>query len=136
MRTLPFETHPKPRILRQFSAAWLVFFLLLAASQTWRHKHPTAGAVLAIIALLGILGLVKPKTMRPLFVIASAITYPIGWVVSLVMLAIMFYGVVTPVAFFMRLRGRDVLQLRNQNQESFWITRHDPPPPEQYLKGF
>ncbi|HXT11017.1 MAG TPA: SxtJ family membrane protein [Candidatus Angelobacter sp.] len=136
MRTLAFETNPSPRVLRQFSAAWLVFFLLLAASQTWRHANRTAGVVLAAIALLGIIGLIKPKTMRPLFVIASAITFPIGWVVSLVMLAIMFYGIVTPVALFMRLRGRDLLQLRKKDQESFWIARRGQPPPEQYLKQF
>ena len=134
MRTLPFETNPSPRILRQFSAAWLGFFLLLAADKTWRHANPTAGAVLGAIAALGILGLVKPKTIRPLFIAASAVTFPIGWVISLVMLAIMFYAIVTPVALFMRLRGRDALQLRNKNQESFWIARGDPPPPEQYLK--
>jgi hypothetical protein len=128
---------PTARVLRQFAAAWLVFFLLLAANQIWRRGHTSAGCVLAAISLIGIVGLVKPNALRWLFLVASMVAFPIGWVVSLVMLAIMFYGVVTPVALFWRLRGRDLLQLRGKKeQSSFWIRRDAQPMPEQYLKQF
>jgi hypothetical protein len=128
---------PTARVLRQFAAAWLVFFLLLAANQIWRRGHTSAGCVLAAISLIGIIGLIKPNALRWLFLVASAVAFPIGWVVSLVMLAIMFYGVVTPVALFWRLRGRDLLQLRDiKEQSSFWVHRDAQPAAERYLKQF
>ena len=137
MGSFPFPTKPTTRVLRQFAGAWLVCFLLLAANQIWRRGHVPAGCGLGIAALVGIVGLIKPNVVRLLFLTASVVAFPIGWVVSFVMLAVMFYGVVTPVAFFWRLRGRDLLQLRaKKDQSSFWIPRGAEPPPERYLKQF
>jgi len=131
------QTKPSSRVLRQFAAAWLVFFLLLAANQIWRRGHISIGCVLAIVSLVGIAGLIKPNAIRWLFVAASIVAFPIGWVVSQIMLAILFYAVVTPIGLFWRWRGRDVLQLRRKKDPStFWIDREAEPPPEQYLKQF
>ena len=137
MSPFPFPTRPSTRVLRQFAAAWLVFFLSLAANQIWRRGNMPAGCALGVVALVGIVGLVKPNALRLLFIVASAVAFPIGWVMSLVMLAIMYYGVVTPVALFWRLRGRDVLQVRDgKDQSSFWIRREAQPTPERYLRQF
>ncbi len=131
------QTKPSIHVLRQFAAAWLVFFLLLAANQIWRRGHIPAGRALAVVALIGIIGLIKPNALRWLYVAASVVAFPIGWVVSQIMLAVLFYVVVTPMGFFWRGRGRDVLQLRPKKQQStFWITRDTEPPPERYLKQF
>jgi hypothetical protein len=133
----PFTTRPTPRVLRQFAGTWLVFFLLLAANQIWRRGNIFAGCVLGTVALIGIVGLIKPNALRWLFIVASAVAFPIGWVVNLLMLAIMFYGVITPVALFWRLRGRDVLRLRDRkNESSFWTHRDAEPAAERYLKQF
>jgi len=131
------QTKPSARVLRQFAAAWLVFFLVLATNQVWRRGHPSIGCVLAVVSLAGIVGLIKPNAVRWLFVAASVLAFPIGWVVSQIMLVILFYGVVTPIGLFWRWRGRDVLQLRRKKEQStFWTTRDAQPPPERYLKQF
>ena len=131
------QTKPSTRVLRQFAAAWLVFFFLLAANQVWRRGHVSVGCVLGVVSLAGVIGLIKPTAVRWLYVAASVLAFPIGWVVSQIMLAVLFYGVVTPIGFFWRWRGRDVLQLRpKKDQPTFWITRDTEPPPERYLKQF
>jgi hypothetical protein len=132
---IPFR--PTRRVLRQFAAAWLVFFLLMAANQWWRHRHQTAGLILGAVALLGIVGLFKPQALRWLFVGATVATFPIGFVVSHILLGAMFYLVFTPLALVFRLRGRDELQLRRRHdKKTFWVTRADPPPAGRYLKQF
>ena len=137
MGLIVFQTKPTPRVLRQFAGAWLVFFLALAANQIWRRGHLPAGIALAVVALIGIVGLIKPSSVRLLFIATSAAAFPIGWLVSQIALLIMFYGVVTPMAFFWRMRGRDTLQLRAKpDQSSFWIHREEEPKPERYLKQF
>ena len=51
--------------------------------------------------------------LRPLFIGLSAVTMPIGIVVSYTVLAVVFYGVLTPIGLVMRLFGRDTMQRRN-----------------------
>src|SRR5689334_7256673 len=105
---------PTNRILRQFAAAWLVVFLAMGLRQVLGHGSPTTGYVLCAVAAVGVLGLVIPRAVRWLFVGATIVAFPIGWVVTLVMLAIMFYLILTPVGWLFRLRGRDLLQLRSE----------------------
>ena len=51
-------------------------------------------------------------------------------IVSPVVLAIMFYGVVTPMGVLMRAFGKDSLRLRrSESTQSYWIKR-DPPGPK------
>ena len=128
---------PTPRMLRQFAAAWLAFFLILSAVALWKRHNPPMSSALAVVALLGIAGLMKPNLARVPFIVASCVTYPIGWLVSQIVLALLFYGVITPIGFFLKIRGRDVLQLRGESkQSSFWIKRGPPPAPDRYLKPF
>jgi len=128
---------PTPRVLRQFAAAWLVFFLAVAAQQMFLRSRATAAGVLGAIALIGLVGLVKPSAVRWLFVGATVAAFPFGWVVTQVVLAVMFYVVLTPLALVFRWRGRDELQLRPKpEQTSFWVTRHPERDVRRYLKQF
>lgn len=124
-------------MLRQFAAAWLVVFLAAALRQALGHGHITVGCVLGGLSLIGLLGVLKPALVRWLFIGATVIAFPIGWVVTQVTLLIMFYLIVTPVAFVFRVCGRDALQLRPRSNEStFWTRRGDPPEARRYLKQF
>jgi hypothetical protein len=118
----PFK--PDDRMLRQFSALWIVFFGALAARQ-YHHQHQTAALILAVLAVtLGPLGIVLPRAMKPIFIGWMYLAYPIGWVVSRVVLGLIFYGLFTPVACFFRLTGRDALRLKPQPQAaSCWVPK-------------
>ena len=135
MKLADLPLNPPPRMLRQFAGAWLVVFTAFALkSGVMQSTH--AGLVLGGLALIGVAGLVAPRSVRALFVVASVVAFPIGWMVSQLVLALMFYGVLTPLALWFRLRGRDPLQLRKRERPTFWIDRGASPPPERYLKQF
>ncbi|HLZ54979.1 MAG TPA: hypothetical protein VKS19_10905 [Verrucomicrobiae bacterium] len=137
MKWFHLPVKPTSRVLRQFAAAWLVFFLAVAAQQMFLRSRATAAGVLGAIALIGLIGLVKPSAVRWLFVGATVAAFPIGWVMTQVVLAVMFYGVLTPLALVFRWRGRDELQLRPKPEAtSFWITRHPERDVRRYLKQF
>ena len=132
---LPFK--PTPRMLRQFSGAWLVFFAGLAGHRALVRHHPSAALILGIVALLGLIGLARPAWMRWPFVAAMVVTFPVGWVVSQLVLILMFLLVITPVALFLRLRGRDLLQLKRPPENvSLWKQRPERTEPGRYLKQF
>ena len=133
----PFSTplfNPTPRMLRQFAAGWLVCLLALAF-RFGRHNTPV-GLWLAVASLAGIIGLVMPRALYVPFVVLIAAAFPIGWLMTQLVLALMFYCVLTPIAFIFRCRGRDALQLRKRERSTLWETRHGQNPPEKYLKQF
>jgi hypothetical protein len=78
------------------------------------------GWVLA--GLLSVGGLVLPALIRPIFVGLILLTFPIGWVVSHLLLGLIFYGVVTPIGLILRISGHDPLQLKKPGGNSVWKT--------------
>jgi hypothetical protein len=87
--------------------------------------------------VVGGLGLIRPAAMRWLFVGATVLAFPIGWVVSQVMLAVMYYGIITPLAVWFRLRGRDLLSRKPApNRASFWAPKHTPSDMRAYFRQY
>jgi carbamoyltransferase len=112
------------RLLRQFAGLWLLFCGGLAYLQHLRGR-PTVAVVLVVLGLIfGPLGLFRPQWVRPLYVALTTVTRPIGWVVSQVLLALLYYGVFTPFGWAMRLAGRDALRLRPRpEQGTYWAPK-------------
>ena len=74
--------------------------------------QPAVGVTVAVLAVLvGSMGLLHPPLVRWIFVGWMMAVFPIGWLVSRVVLAGVFYGCFTPLAFLFRLMGRDPLGL-------------------------
>jgi hypothetical protein len=62
--------------------------------------------------------------MRPVFVAWMVVAFPIGWVVSRLVLLLLFFGVVTPVALFFRVTGRDALKVkRRPGAGTYWTQK-------------
>ena len=127
--------NPTRRVLRQFAGGWLVCFLALAF-RFGLLKQAHAGEILALVSFAGVLGLIVPRLLHWPFVVLTIAAFPIGWMVTQLVLAVMFYCVLSPLALFFRWRGRDVLQLRQREATTYWVTRETQPPPEKYLKQF
>ena len=115
------DLHPTDRMLRQFAGAWLLVFSGLAVNQWLMRAHArTAMALVGIALVIGVAGLLRPRLVRWLFVAATVLAFPIGWVVSQVMLVVLFIGVVTPVALLFKVQGRDRLARKRSAQSSYW----------------
>src|SRR5437764_15085610 len=90
--------NPTAKTLRQFAAAWLVFFGIVAAQQ-YRHGHHLAGIIIGILAVMvGLAGLTKPPLVRWIFVSWMVLAFPIGCAVSRIMLFVMYFVILSPVA--------------------------------------
>jgi hypothetical protein len=50
----------------------------------------------------------------------------LGMIVSPIVLGLIFFIMFTPVAFLMRLRGRDELRLKSKEKHTHWIQRDTP----------
>jgi hypothetical protein len=131
---IPFR--PTPRNLRWFAAGCLVFFSWLAY-RFLSGGHQLLGLIFLVLALVtGPLGLAKPGAVRWFYVLWMVLVFPIGWVVSQVMLAVLFYLVLTPAAILFRLRGRDLLARKKPNTVTFWRPKHTPEDVRRYFKQY
>lgn len=130
--------NPSTRTLRQFAGLWILF---IGGSAIWQyavHARTQLGLVLGLLALsVGPAGLVFPRMLRPLFIAWLTLAFPIGWVVSRVVLMVLFWGVITPVAVVSRLFGRDVLKLRRQREiTTYWTAKERPTDVRSYFRQF
>ena len=121
---IAIQWNPSEKQLRQFAGVWFPAFCGLVG---WSIGHKTGhwseveiGWVLA--GLLSGGGLVLPALIRPIFVGLILLTFPIGWVVSHLLLGLIFYGVVTPIGLILRISGHDPLQLKKPIGNSVWKT--------------
>lgn len=129
---------PSPKQLRQFAGALAVFLGLLAA-WLWHKTYgaPLVGALAGAGVLAGIVGLVRPTWMRWVYVSWMALAFPIGWLMSHLLLATVFYLVVTPIGAIMRLCGYDPLRRKLDRQAStYWLKRQPPDDAQRYFKQF
>jgi hypothetical protein len=125
-------------MLRQFAGIWVVFFGAIAAWQGFhQHRHVTA-IILAVLALtIGPVGMVWPRTIRPVFIGWMTLVYPVGWTVSRIVLGVVFYGMFTPVAWVFRMIGRDELGLKPQPQATtYWLSKPCATDKTRYLRQF
>lgn len=126
-----------PKTLRQFGLLSLVVFGGWAA---WRAYTGRVGAATYALGaaggVLGLLGLTAPMLLRPVFTAWMAAAFPIGWVVSRVVLAALYYLVFTPIAIVFKVIGRDPLHRRKPATSSYWLPKPAPSDPSQYFKQF
>jgi hypothetical protein len=129
--TIPW--HPTARTLRQFAGLWLICVGLLG----WRLGH-VAGDLLTVLAVgFGVAGLVRPACVRPLFVALTVTTLPVGWAVSNLLLAVVFFGLFTPIGLIFRLLGRDALERRFRlDRDSYWEPKARPAELARYFRPF
>jgi hypothetical protein len=122
MQWADVTVRPSAGKLRQFAGLWLLFFLTLAG---WRALHGRQFLILAALGIIiGTLGLVRPAATRWVYTGWMIAAFPLGWTVSKLMLAVLFYGVFTPVSLAFRILGRDSLGMRRRHGlQSYWAPK-------------
>ena len=125
MAVIEVNRNPSRRELNLFGFIWLVFFLLIAGGLWLKLHSPLVPAALAATAVLvPVLGWAVPSSMRVVYVGLSYLAWPIGFVVSHVLLGAVYYLLVTPIGLIMRAVGYDPMH-RGFDPEawSYWIER-------------
>lgn len=129
--------NPSPRTLRQFGLVCLAVGGVVSAMRIARGQATAATWIVAALAVIaGILGILSPPALRWPFVAWMYIAFPIGWLVSHALLAIIFFGMVTPIAIVFRAMGRDRLRLRIADPGSLWRQRSETPEMGHYFRQF
>ena len=110
---------------RSFGIVFFIVFLLIALYPlTYGGEIRIWSLIISIIFLT--LGLLNSKILAPLNKIWFKFGILLGKIVSPLIMGIIFFLVVTPIGFIMRLLGKDVLNLKYNKNKSYWIEKNGP----------
>jgi hypothetical protein len=139
MKWSDIPRNPDARTLRQFGGMCVLFFGGLALYGSLVKGNVTGPVVFGLAAAAaGVLALVNPMLLSGVFVGWMILAFPIGFVISKLILAAVFLLVFTPVALTFRLIGRDALGLRRKpgKADTYWMPKSQPADPGRYLKQY
>jgi Saxitoxin biosynthesis operon protein SxtJ len=113
---------------RQFGLVFVVFFALLAGVSLWRGGTWYPGLI-AASAAVAFVTLAAPASLTPLNRKWMQLAALLHRIFSPIILGLMFFAIITPVAMFMRLIGRDEMRRRwEPAATSYWVPRKPPGP--------
>lgn len=117
--------HPARAELRQFAWWMLGGFAVLGSIGVWRAGAFGAGPLTlwAIGVALAASSFI-PGLGRIAYLTVYLTSGAVGYLVSRLVLTLIFYLVFMPIGLLLRVRGRDLLQLGRPSGRSMWI-RHD-----------
>ena len=138
---IKLDLKPAERTVRQF--AWIAVlglpmlaWIVLRLFSTFEWTHPAFLAVAAVgVSQLGLYLIGVRVVTRALFLGLSIVAMPIGLVISTVLIAAVYYLVLTPIGLVFRLIGRDMIGKRlDPEAKSYWHERAGERPASSYFK--
>ena len=143
MSFVKLNWQPNKWELRQFGAIFLTGFVSIGALKyfwPWEwlfSRDERLGLILIIVGLLvGAIALTGTRVALPLYWGWLGIAYVFGNIMGRIIVAAIFFLVVTPLGLLSRLVGRDTLKLKKPETASYWQEISLPKGIEQYERQF
>ncbi len=139
MAVIEINRHPSNRELRQFGAiGWPIFCGVLGA---WRAYYSGDWTLAGIVWSLGVpgavIGWLRPAWVRPVYVGWMYAVFPIGWTVSHLVLAVIYFLILTPIGLVVRWFRPDPLGMKlDRKRDTYWVPHEPGRDPERYFRQF
>ena len=110
---------------RGFGIVFFIVFLLIAFYPLINQGEIRTWSILISLLFL-ILGIINSKNLTPLNKAWFKFGIFLGKIISPIVMGVIFFLVVTPIAFLMRILKKDLLNLKYNKNSSYWIEKTDP----------
>lgn len=117
----------EPSDLRKFGLLMGTVLTVVCGLILWKSGLPpsalawTFGTIAAVFFLFG---LIVPSGLRPVYLVWMALAIVLGFVMTRVILTIVFFLVITPIGLVMRALGKDPLvKGPDSSLDSYWIPK-------------
>ena len=110
---------------RSFGIVFFIVFLLIALYPlTYSEEIRVWSVTISLIFL--VLGLFNSKILTPLNKLWFKFGIFLAKIISPIIMGIIFFLVVTPIGLLMRLLGKDLINLKYNQNKSYWIEKNGP----------
>ena len=111
---------------KSFGIVFFVVFLIISFYPIINDENIRLWSLLTSFVFL-ILGILNSRVLTPLNRLWFKFGIFLGRIISPIIMALIFFLVVTPIGLIMRLLRKDLLNLRyNKKSKSYWIKKNDP----------
>jgi predicted membrane metal-binding protein len=108
---------------RNFGFVFAAVFALIGCWPLWHSESPRWWALI-VAAVFALVALIRPQVLRHLNRAWLALGKLMHRIVSPIVMGALFFLCVTPTAYIMRMRGKDLLSLKPRpDLKSYWIER-------------
>ena len=107
---------------RSFGIVFFVVFLIISIWPLLDEKELRYWSLIVSIIFL-ILGILKSNILTPLNKVWFKFGILLGNIISPIIMAFVFFLVVTPISLIMKIFGKDILNLKKNNNSSYWIKK-------------
>ena len=109
---------------RSFGIVFFIVFLIIGVFPIMSGE--SINYILVCISIIFLfLGIVNSKLLTPLNKIWFKFGIILGHILSPVIMGLIFFMVVTPTAFILKVFRKDVLNLKNNNKKTYWIIKSE-----------
>ncbi len=110
---------------RSFGIVFFIVFLIIALYPlTHNEEIRIWSSIISFIFL--VLGLFNSKILTPLNKLWFKFGILLSKIISPLIMGIIFFLVVTPIGLLMRILGKDLLNLKYNNNQSYWVEKNGP----------
>ena len=110
---------------RSFGIVFFIVFLLISLYPLINSQDIRLWSLFVSFVFL-FLGLINSKILNPLNKLWFKLGMFLGKIISPIIMGIIFFLVVTPTGLIMRILGKDLLNLKYNKKQSYWIEKKGP----------
>ena len=107
---------------KSFGIVFFVVFLAISIYPLLNQEDYRLWSLITALIFL-VLGLINSSILTPLNLLWFKFGMLLGRIVSPVIMALVFFGVVTPTGLIMKICRKDLLKLKRKDKKSYWIER-------------
>jgi hypothetical protein len=106
--------------VRKFGITIGVILLIIAGFLFWKEKE-SFQILLTFGITFCILGIAIPFILKPIYWVWMIFATILGWIMTRVILSLLFYIIFTPIGLILRFFGKQFLELRwDKSKQSYW----------------
>ena len=109
---------------RNFGIVFFIVFLIIALWPLLKQNEIRIWSLI-ISFIFFVLGLINSKLLTPLNKLWFKFGILLGNIIAPIIMGIVFFLVVTPIGLIMRFFRKDILKLKKNTSDSYWINKDD-----------
>ena len=110
---------------KSFGIVFFLVFLIIAFYPLINNENIRIWSLIISIVFL-VLGILDSKLLNPLNKIWFKFGILLGKTISPLIMGLIFFFVVTPIGLIMKLFGKDLINLKFHNRDTYWIDKNGP----------
>lgn len=139
MSIIEIDYNPNRKKLRDFGLIALVASIVLSLV-LYFFKHLAIQWIFVIIGIglfIFLSSLISLRLTKIIYLGLTYLTFPIGYVLSFLVMSIFYFLIITPVGLVFKITGKDPLHKKyNKAAKSYWIKRQAPDKLDRYFHQF